>query len=464
MASRDSVHSYRDTGKTRVRQFTAQIPLSTFVSVSFLIGTMTQSPRRPGATLDAVLFAAALVAYALGVPLGLARVEVAPAVAAGIALDGGQGTPIFAVLVARVVGYLPLGDLALRANLASALVAALAVVLIGRLCSRTLGVLRPLATAREDGRSFAHEPIAVAAAALAVALSLSTFELGTTAGSAAATWALLAAGLLVGLSLLRDFGAAPAGCGLAALAGLTGGVDAVAGPLLWPLLVGLGIWALRKGARWPLLAPLAVVSGWGAAVLGAVASSTHPVSLAEVVVPIGRIAARAGAGLAATAFELVDQIGVVGILLAVIGLCTLAVRAAVPVAWLGLTLVSAMMVAHPAVVGPGPGRAALPVAVAIAAVFAAAGLLHVAGRLGRARLAAAVALAVMLVLTPAMDGGGARWLRRATLPAHLLDHALARAEVRSVVDPGTAEMDGLFRLARAIGLRPDLVIEPRERP
>jgi hypothetical protein len=57
-----------------------------------------------------------------------------------------------------------------------------------------------------------------------------------------------------------------------------------------------------------------------------------------------------------------------------------------------------------------------------------------------------------------MDGGRARWLRHAALPTHLLDHALDRAELRSVVDPGTGEMDGLFRLARAMGLRPDLVI------
>jgi hypothetical protein len=40
----------------------------------------------------------------------------------------------------------------------------------------------------------------------------------------------------------------------------------------------------------------------------------------------------------------------------------------------------------------------------------------------------------------------------------LLDRALARAQIRSVVFPGTVEMDGLFRLAHALGLRPDLEI------
>jgi hypothetical protein len=75
-------------------------------------------------------------------------------------------------------------------------------------------------------------------------------------------------------------------------------------------------------------------------------------------------------------------------------------------------------------------------------------------------MAAALALAIIVVLSPAMDGGHARWGGR-SMPMHLLDRALDRAEVRSVVDPGTHEMAGLFRLARAIGLRPDLEITPR---
>jgi hypothetical protein len=151
-------------------------------------------------------------------------------------------------------------------------------------------------------------------------------------------------------------------------------------------------------------------------------------------------------------------LGVVGSLLAAIGVVVVGARAAGPAAWLLLTLAAAMLLARPgASDSPAPDRAALPVAIAIAAVFAAAGLVHLSRRLGRARLAAAATLAVMLVLTPAVDGGRARWLRHPVLPMRLLDHALARAELRSVVDPGTPTMDGLFRLAGAVGLRPDLV-------
>jgi hypothetical protein len=98
------------------------------------------------------------------------------------------------------------------------------------------------------------------------------------------------------------------------------------------------------------------------------------------------------------------------------------------------------------------------VAILVSSVFACAGLVHVSGKLGRARMAAALALAVILVISPGMDGGRARWLRGPGSAMRLLDRALARAQIRSVVFPGTVEMDGLFRLAHALGLRPDLEI------
>jgi hypothetical protein len=107
----------------------------------------------------------------------------------------------------------------------------------------------------------------------------------------------------------------------------------------------------------------------------------------------------------------------------------------------------------------------MPLAIAVSFVFASVGLLRVSSRLGRARMAASLALAIILVLSPAMEGGRSRWLRRAGPPMHLLDRALERAAVRSVVSPGTVEMDGLFRLARATGLRPDLEIQgPASKP
>ena len=408
--------------------------------------------------LDAALFAATLVIYALGVPLGLARVEAAPQAAAAAALDASAQPAAYGLLAMRIVGFLPLGDLPLRGNLATALASALAIMLFGRLCVQVMVQLRPPANARQDSHDFLHEPIAASAAALAVALSLATFDMATTGGTAAMTLLLLAAGLLIGLALLRECASAAAGLGFSAVAGLSAGVDAVAGPLLWPLLVGLGIWALRRGARWPLLAPVCLVAAWGGSALAAVACSTTPATLGSVFCGPGRLGAHVGTGLWVTAVELGDQLGVIGALLATIGLVAIGARAALLAAWLLLTLLSAMLFGH-AASGPGPARAALPVAIAVSAVFASAGLLHVAGRLGRARMAATVTLAIMLVLTPALDGGRTRWLRRSSLPMHLLDRALGRAELRSLVDPGTQELAGLFHLARATGLRPDLVIK-----
>jgi len=397
--------------------------------------------------------------YALAMPLGLARVEGASHVAAGLTVDTGAQPAIFALLAMRAGQFLPLGDTPLRANLASAVLCALAIALVGRLCLLACRLLRPPTHARQEPRDFAHEPLAAIGAALAAAFSLSTFDLGATAGSAAATLAVLVAALLPGLVLLRDHNQSAAGILLAGVAGLSAGVDPVAGPLLWPPLVGLAIWSLRKGARWPLLAPLCFVAAWGASVLAWVAAAPMPMAAVRLFSGLAQLGMHHGGELGSSALELADEVGVIGSLLAAIGMVVLASRAAVLTAWLALTALTSLLFTHSverAGAMGGPTRAALPLAIAITCVFACVGILHVSGRLGRARLAATFALAAMIVLSPAMDSR--RGLRRTLSPMRLLDRALLRAEVGSLVCPGTAEMDGLFFLARAQGLRPDLEI------
>jgi len=133
------------------------------------------------------------------------------------------------------------------------------------------------------------------------------------------------------------------------------------------------------------------------------------------------------------------------------------------------TLVTALLLGHP----PGqsgptfePSRAGLPVALMAAAVPMSVGAAEVAARLGRARIFTAIVLAALAVVSPALDGGAARWQRDARGPERLLEHALLRAPLRASVDPGTVEMDGLFRYGAALGLRPDLEIaaHPKVRP
>jgi hypothetical protein len=409
--------------------------------------------------LDPAIFAGVLVIYALAMPLGLARIEGASQVAAGIALDTSVQPTFFALLAMRVGQFLPFGDAPLRATAASAVLCAFAVALVARLCLLVCALLRPPTNARQEAWDFAHEPIAATGAALAAAFSLSTFDLGVSAGSAAATLVVLAAALLPGFVVLRDHNHVTAGYLLAGIAGFTAGVDPVAGPLLWPPLVGLAIWSLRKGARWPLLAPLCFVAAWGASALANVAAASVPIMATRLFSGVGQLGMHGGGGLWSSAVELADEVGVVGSLLAVIGMVVLATRAAVLTAWLALTALTSLLFAHSverAVALWDPTRAALPLAIAVTCVFACVGLLHVSSRLGRARVAATFALAAMVVLSPAMDSGRSR--RRAALPMHLLDRALFRAEVNAMVCPGTAEMDGLFRLAHAQGLRPDLEI------
>jgi hypothetical protein len=414
--------------------------------------------------LDPWVFAVAVVTYAVAVPLGLARVDAAPQVAAAVALDAGsQGAPL-TLFLTRILGYLPVGDLPFRANLIACMACALATALVARLAVELVGLFRPPPSARQDLALFLYEPVAAAGAAFAAALSLAAFEAGVTAGTTSLTLALLLAALLAELALLRDTGNTAAGLTLAGLAGLSAGVGPMAGPVLWPVLTGLAFWALRKGARWPLFAPLCFVATLGGFALASSAASSVALSIRDVFISPFVIVPQGRAALWMTALEIGDQVGAVGVLLAIIGAFVLFSRAAVTASWLALNLITCLLFANTAHMaslgntvagGAMSVRAALPMAIAVTCLLGCVGIVHVSARLGRARLAGALTLAVILVFSPAMDGGRARWLAR-PLPMRLLDRALDRAESRGVVEPGTAEMAGLFQLGRALGLRPDL--------
>jgi hypothetical protein len=251
---------------------------------------------------------------------------------------------------------------------------------------------------------------------------------------------------------------------LAGLAGLAAGVDPVAGPLLWPLAFGLWLWELRRGSRWPLLAPLLFVATLGGSLLATTATSASPSNVLHLLGSLWPTGMHDRAIVVRIAAELCDELGVVGLLLGGVGMLALLRRAPLVAFWFGFTLVTALLLGHsPAQSGRyfEPTRAGLPAALMAAAVPMSAGAAEVAARLGRARIVTAIVLAVLAVVSPLFDGGVSRWRRDAHGPERLLEHALLRSPLRASVDPGTAEMDGLFRYGAALGLRPDLELAPR---
>jgi len=424
------------------------------------------SEKRTWPALDPALFVGSLVVYVAGTPLGLDRVAAAARVAAALeATPHDPGTPLVR-LALRLATYLPLGDCAARANLAAALLAALAATMLGRLCADLLAALRPAPHARQGQRDFLYEPFLAAGAALAGGLSLATFQTATSAGAASATLALLTGAWLAALPLLRAQGRAGHGFALAGLSGLAAGVDPVAGPLLWPLAFGLWLWELRRGSRWPLLAPLLFVAAMGGSLLAATAASGGAASVLHPPGSLWPSGIHDRALVVGTAAELCDELGVVVLLLGGVGTLALLRRAPLVACWFGFTLVTALLLGRPpgqAGVDFESSRAGLPAALMATAVPASAGAAELAGRLGRARIVTAIVLAALAVVSPVLDGGASRWRRDAHAPERLLDRAHLRSPLRASVDPGTAEMDGLFRYGAALGLRPDLEIVHRNR-
>jgi hypothetical protein len=384
--------------------------------------------------------------YFAGTPLGLDRVAAASSVAAALDATSAEPGTRLALLALRIGGCFPLGELAARANLSAAVLAALAITLLGRLCADLLAAFRPPAHARQGSRDFLHEPFLAAGAALAGGLSLAVFQTGTSASAASATLALLAGAWLAALPILRATGRAKHGFALAGL-------------------FGLWLWELRRGQRWPLWAPLLFVAALGGSVLANLAASGNPADIRHLLGSLWPAGIHDHVGLVGTAAEACDELGVVGLLLAAVGTLALLRRAPLVAVWFGFTLVTALLLGHSAASGGlhfEATRAGLPVALLAAAVPISAGGAELAARLGRARVVAAIVMAGLAVVSPVLDGGTGRWRRDAHGPERLLEHALLRAPLRASVDPGTAEMDGLFRYGAALGLRPDLEIVRRE--
>jgi hypothetical protein len=333
----------------------------------------------------------AFVALMLAAP----RAGSAPFPGGAAALDP-AASAAWLVLGPLAAGF-PLGDAQAHLRLLSVAAAA-----------ATLSLLLWRATDPEQVRReqppAATEIVATGFGVLAVALSRGFFHTATDGGPGAigALWAL---GLLALVERTwRAPGDVRAGVGLAAIAGTAGGGPMIAAALGWPLAAVVMGRAWRRRARW--FAPatvlcaasavfaLAVVlraAGWSR--FGQVA---RHLCLVPVVQGLARLTMPA---MVSAAGDLVDQIGVVGIMVAATGLTRLRPHALFFSLWPlagGLVLSAAQM-------GGGPARGGsvgLVVALAALALPIGVGTARLAERLGRAALPATAAIGVIVSTWP----------------------------------------------------------------
>jgi hypothetical protein len=418
--------------------------------------------RRVRAVVELVVGGLLLLAGLTALPLGLDSLEAAPLVGASYSFGpaaGGAPVHPLAALAIRAFALLPLGDVATRANLASVAAATLAAVWLTRLAQEVLAEVAVGEAGPRPARDGACEGIAAAGAVACVALGLGVFVASTSAAGTAVTLALLAAFWLRALRLLREPASPREGLSLALLCGLALAADGFVALACCPVALVLWVRSLRRGDRWPLLAPLLAVAGGG---LGLHAALVARAAGAGSLPPVALASGAAGSSLAGAAASALAECGPIAAMAAAVGLFVLAGRAP-RVALVLVAGAAAAIAARGAGALPGGLAAAGPAWAAVLAAAAAplaVGIAHLAGKLGPARAAAALVIAVVAVGWPALDGGPRRWTRPARVAEGLLREAHAAMAPRAQVDPGSHRMEGLLLYGRSLGLRPDLVLLP----
>ncbi len=188
---------------------------------------------------------AAFVLYALAAPSGWYWLDSAELSAAAVNLGSSHptGFPLYVVL-AKAASLLPVGELAFRINLFSALCASLAVLWLARLVSEVC---------REDAAGI----VGGVAAGGTLAVSLTFFRNATVAEVYAPTAAMIALALLLLNRLLRD-GDSRHGLLLTIVCGL-GLATHTSFLLAGPVIVVFFLVRIYQGARWPMVAPLLLV-------------------------------------------------------------------------------------------------------------------------------------------------------------------------------------------------------------
>ncbi len=420
--------------------------------------------------------AASFAGYALIAPAGPTWLDSGEIGAAAVQLGSPHPTGFpLQIALARLVTLLPVGELAFRLHLVSAAAAALALALVAALVAEVGGNRRAAC-------------VAGAAAALLVGVSLTFARQASVAEVYAPTAALLAGGLYLYDRVARGADARW-GLGLALVAGLGFGAH-----LSFRLLLGLPIALLlfvrlRRGARWPLLAPVVAVAAAAAVhLLLPVRSATgrtaevdwgHPRSAAalldhataaeiragheEEMLPAEPLVVRDNARrvLAGAA----DQLGGLALLAALLGAVYLArdrrsrwLLAALAVVAVGDALYAVAL--NPMGIADRQNGVPLALAVGVLAGMGLVWLGRFAGRAGPFAAAAAgaiIAVGPALVAWPALApaGDAARRFAEAAL-----DRAPARAVLLTRSDSLSA---GVLFLQVAEQARPDVTALVRQR-
>jgi hypothetical protein len=421
--------------------------------------------------------AAAFALYGLWAPPSFYWLDSAELTAAGVQLGVPHptGFPAY-IMMAKAAALVPFGELAFRVNLLSALAAAVAV---GVTCRLVIDVGRQTTAAIAAGL----------AAGAVLGSSLFLARHATVAEVYAPTAAVFALTLLA-IDRVARGGGARTGLSLAVLCGVGLGLHPLFRLLVPIPVIALLVIRLRRGARWPLYAPVLALAVGAAMQLALPARSAtgridavdwgHPRTAAALADHLSAERIRASytgemlsrrpvvvAGNAATfASSAAAAIGPVALLLAVLGAGWLAVRRRSR--WLLASLVCALAIDATYSIWINPMglrdlQNGTPTAVC-AAVLAGVGLAWFLGRLGRAAPFAGAVIAVLAALPPLLEShaeiaGGAA----TEMPRRWSEAALESLPPRAVAFTRSDSLSaGLMFLTAAEGARPDVAALVRQ--
>ena len=418
---------------------------------------------------------AGFAGYALVAPPGPTWLDSGEIGAAAVQLGSPHPTGFpLQIALAKLMTFVPVGELAFRLHLVSAVAAAIALGLVAALIAEVGGNRRAACAAG-------------AAGALLVGVSLTFARQASVTEVYAPTAALLAGALYLYDRVARGADARY-GLGLALVAGLALGVH-----LSFALLLGLPIVALlfvrlRRGARWPLCAPVVAIAAAAALhLLLPVRSATgrtapvdwgHPKSASHLLDHMTAAEIRQGHSDRmlpdqplvvredATRFlgEVVDQLGALALLAALGGAVHLArdrrsrwLLAALATVALGDAVYSIAL--NP--MGIPDQQNGVPLALA-AGALAGIGLVWLGRFAGRAGPFAAAGAGALLLVAPAMVSGPA--LAAGDAARSIAESALDGAPPRAVLLTQSDSLSaGVLFLQVAERARPDVTALVRQR-